>query len=321
MSTRKRTAEEWPRMKVRGGRRRHGHRDVGKALDEMSAALVWVQECLGLFVDEWQRHVMGAVLAFERSAEEAQATRDLGDELGLSPAVVADVITRTLQQSRSDPTDWAIAREELSALARCAREARAGGPRRARGRRGGAAGVAGRPRRAPLGVGPGGECCSAHGGEDSVSGVEIVKVGTEWSHLHISGPAEREVQDWDLEMAIDAAQAEADGPALEVAVGGSMVGAPVVDLIAYGRLLAAHHPAGSEERELLAALAEALDVRRPERVLVQMGCLQLAERRARERVVVLERKLTEALRLVPTPEPTALAAGQNTIGDDDARTP
>lgn len=114
------------------------------------------------------------------------------------------------------------------------------------------------------------------------------------------------VHDWTVEVAL--AEPGPLEPAAERADRGSMVGAPAVDLIAYGRILAAEHPYGSQERELLTALAEALAARQPVEILAQMGRLQAKERTARERVEVLERKLAEALSLIPSTEPTALAA-------------
>jgi len=109
-----------------------------------------------------------------------------------------------------------------------------------------------------------------------------------------------EVQDWDLEVAIEAAQAEsAPDWGVGASAGESLLNAPAIDLIAYGRILAAEHPYGSQERELLTALAEALAARQPERILVQMGCLQVAVRRALERVLVLEQAIVERALVVP----------------------
>lgn len=120
MSTRKRTAAEWPRMKVRGGRRRYGHRNIGAALEGLAAATAWMSENFDALLDVWQRHVaagMRAALAIERNSEEEQATRALGGELAVSPALVDDVIAQTLRHTPAEPTDWAIARANLSALA------------------------------------------------------------------------------------------------------------------------------------------------------------------------------------------------------------
>ncbi|QHF24114.1 hypothetical protein GTU73_08885 [Rathayibacter sp. VKM Ac-2804] len=117
-----------------------------------------------------------------------------------------------------------------------------------------------------------------------------------------------DVHDWTVEVAL--AVPEPLEPAAERADRGSMVGAPAVDLIAYGRILAAEHPYGSQERELLTALAEALAARQPVEILAQMGRLQAKERTARERIEVLERGrlVSTAAHLRTLPPGTVLRA-------------
>ncbi|QHF24115.1 hypothetical protein GTU73_08890 [Rathayibacter sp. VKM Ac-2804] len=125
MSTRKRTAAEWPRMKVRGARRRRELAEaqriftIGERFGRLGEVVTDVIGLFGRVSAAWGALLAGAFgqAAEEVCSEEERATRDLGEQLGLSEGLVADVVAQTHTHTLCTPTDWAIARANLSALA------------------------------------------------------------------------------------------------------------------------------------------------------------------------------------------------------------
>jgi hypothetical protein len=113
-------------MKVRGGRRRHGQRASQVVADVDFRLFARLGEAassaVGVFAEmgrAWGAIFMSALerVTADVCSEEERATRDLGEHLGLSEALVADVVAQTHTHTPCTPTDWAIARANLSALA------------------------------------------------------------------------------------------------------------------------------------------------------------------------------------------------------------
>jgi hypothetical protein len=71
---------------------------------------------VGIFLTSWQADVLTAIEE-DRLDEEARSMRELGEFLGARPTDIDALIADVRRRTPAAPTDWAIARSHLAALA------------------------------------------------------------------------------------------------------------------------------------------------------------------------------------------------------------